>query len=118
MRVASTVSPVLKEMPLPADWVLEGTPVPMGQILLRSPDKKQFTGFWECPAGRFRFDFAYHETIRILGGSAVIEDETGAVHTLTAGDLAHFPLGSKTIWRVETYVKKLFFILTPEPLDL
>jgi uncharacterized cupin superfamily protein len=108
----------LGPMPLPADWVLEGTPAPRGKVILKGPDRRQFAGIWECPAGRFRYEFAYSETVRILEGEATITDETGQSRTFTAGDLAHFPIGLKTTWHVPRYVKKVFFILTAEPVDL
>ncbi len=118
MKFTSGETLSLKDMPIPTEWVLEGNPVAKGHVMVQSDDQKQSGGIWECTAGRFHFIFPWHETIRILEGEVTIEEEGGVTYTLRPGDFAHFPLGLKTTWHVPNYVRKVFFLVTPEPLSL
>lgn len=108
----------LTDMPIPAEWILEGNPVPQAHVTLQSADKHQSCGIWECPAGKFRFEFPWDEMSHILEGEVTIEEEGGKTYTLRAGDFVHFPLGLKTRWHVPNRVRKVFFLVTPEPLNL
>ncbi len=118
MRVADGQSLRLADMPIPPEWILEGNPVARGHVMVQSADQKQSSGIWECSAGKFHFIFPWHETFRILEGEVTIQEEGGNTHALRAGDFAHFPLGLKTTWEVKERVRKVFFLVTPEPLQL
>jgi hypothetical protein len=118
MQVKAAAELQMAPLPLPPECILDGDPVALAHIMVQSPDRRQSSGIWECTAGKFDFTFPWHEMFRVLEGEVTIEDETGARYTLHAGDFAHFPLGLKTTWTIERHVKKVFFLVTPEPLEL
>ncbi|MFN0195662.1 MAG: cupin domain-containing protein [Planctomycetaceae bacterium] len=108
----------IPEMPINADWILEGKPQARGTVLLQSPDQKLSSGFWSCTAGRFNWIFSWDEFVHILEGEVSITQENGPTITLKAGDSAHFPCGAKTEWLVPKYVRKFFTLRTSEPFVL
>ncbi|MDB5336675.1 MAG: hypothetical protein JWN70_2294 [Planctomycetaceae bacterium] len=106
----------LSPMPINSEWIIEGLPMASGTILLQSADKKMSYGAWECTAGRFQWIFSWDEFVHIQEGEVIIHEEGSPTHHLRRGDLAHFPLGLKTVWHVPHYVRKVFTLRTPEPL--
>ena len=60
----------------------------------------------------------FHHLVYLMEGEATITSDAGGATTLRAGDLAHLPIGLKTSWHVPTYVKKMFVLRTPAPLEL
>lgn len=100
-------------MPLPPDWVLAGDPAPVGQVLVTSPDGRQVAGTWECGAGTFRYHHRAAETIRIDAGHVTIRSGDGEAVTLSVGAMAHFPQDSVSVWHVDAYVRKTFFLVKP-----
>lgn len=108
----------LPPMPIEPAWILEGTPTACGTVLTQSKDKLLSSGFWSCTTGKFKWEFVWDEFVTILEGEATIKEEDGTTHTLRAGDVAHFPLGTKTVWEVPTFVRKFFTLRTAEPFEL
>ena len=108
----------LTDYPLSEEQILDGNPTSRIWINAQSGDKKLTQGVWDCSAGRFSWEFTWDEFVMILEGEATITPEIGDPFTLCAGDFCHFPLGLKTVWQVDRYVKKTFTIRTPEPLEL
>lgn len=106
----------LGPMPINPEWIIEGHPVASGTVLMQSDDKKLSYGAWECTAGKFQWIFSWDEFVHIQEGEVTIQEAGGATHTLRRGDLAHFPIGLKTVWHVPHYVRKVFTLRTPEPL--
>ncbi len=105
----------LNEAPINGDWILEGKPVARNALLSRSEDGTAFTLIWDCTAGLFNWFYDIDETVYILEGSVVVEDEAGAARKLAAGDTAFFPAGSRAKWRVDSYVRKVAFCRNPLP---
>ena len=83
----------------------------------RASDKRVKSGFWQCSPCQFRWEYEWDEFIHLLEGRVTISDEHGNSHTLVAGDVAHFPKGLKTTWRVEQLLRKFTVIRTDEPLE-
>ncbi|MEO1994124.1 MAG: cupin domain-containing protein [Planctomycetaceae bacterium] len=108
----------LPEMPIDADWIIEGNPQARGTVLVQSQDQLLSSGLWSCTAGRFRWEFGWDEFVHVLEGEVIVSDCDGHQVTLTAGDTAHFPLGLSSEWYVPEFVKKAFTIRTPEPFVL
>jgi uncharacterized protein len=108
----------LADMPLPAEWILEGNPTAKGHVTIQSADKKQSCGIWECTAGKFKWISPWWETVMILEGEATIQEAGGSTYTLRPGDFGHLPLGVETTWTVKDHVRKIFFVVTQEPLNL
>lgn len=105
------------DMPIEPSWIREGNPVACGVIVAQSPDKRVSSGFWSCSPGEFNWQFTWDEFVHVLDGKVTIT-QNGRTHTLAAGDVAHFPLGAQTVWRVVRPVRKFFVIRTPEPFQL
>lgn len=105
-------------MPINPDWITGGKPTARGTILVQSSDKLLSSGLWQCSPGQFEWHFAWDEFARLTEGEVTIREENGGTYTLGPGDVVHFPLGLKTYWDVKATVKKVFFIRTPEPLNL
>lgn len=108
----------LQDSPLTADQILEGHPQTRIWFHAQSSDRRLTQGVWDCSAGRFSWDFTWDEFVMVLEGEVTITPENGEPFTLRAGDFCHFPLGLKTVWQVDKYIRKTFTIRTPEPLEL
>lgn len=105
----------LVAMPIREDWILAGAPLARGKVTLQSADRRQCAGVWECTAGEFHWNFEYDETVRILDGEVRIQHSDGVQVVLRTGDMAHFPRGARTRWKVEKMVRKVFFLFSERP---
>ena len=108
----------LSKAVIPRDWVIEGDPKTQNVILSRSADGGAWTLIWECTAGKFNWIYDIDETIYVLEGGAVIEDETGAAHKVTVGSTVYFPAGTRAVWHVEGMIRKVAFFRNPVPAPL
>ncbi|MFQ8889753.1 MAG: cupin domain-containing protein [Bilophila wadsworthia] len=67
------------------------------------------TRAWDCRAGAFELPcHASTELCVITEGSAEIEDAQGRKTLVKPGDAFIIPQGSRTVWRIEEYVKKYY----------
>jgi uncharacterized protein len=104
-----SVSPMnidLQPEPIPAQWILSGTPEARGSKLTRSDDRTSSVVVWECTPGAFKWNYSQDETALILSGEAFITTEDGAERQLRPGDLVFFPAGSSCTWRITACVRK------------
>ena len=108
----------LQPSPIRPEWILEGAPVARNAVLSRSADGGACTLIWDCTAGLFNWFYEIDETVYVLEGAVVVRDETGAEHRLGTGDTAFFPAGSRAVWRVDSYVRKVAFCRNPIPLPI
>jgi uncharacterized protein len=70
---------------------------------------KMHAGVWDCRAGAFELPcHASTELCVITEGSAEIEDAQGRKTLVKPGDAFIIPQGSRTVWRIEEYVKKYY----------
>ena len=99
--------------PIDPALIEEGAPVARGVTLSRSADGRLSSGLWECSAGAFAWTFWLDEIFLVLDGEARIREETGAVHDLRQGDVAHFPLGLEVRWEIPRHFRKLFVVRSP-----
>ena len=102
--------------PIPAAQVLGGDPRARSCGLHASRTGGVSMNLWDCTAGRFRWHFAGDELIQVLEGEVHVTDSVGTVHTLRAGDTAHFASGSSTTWEIPDYLKKLAVHRSPATL--
>ena len=93
--------------PIPAHWIIEGTPQARSKRLVQSADGTSMIMAWSCTAGRFNWHYAVDETLHIISGEVFVTDENGAVRRLGPGDMAFFPARSRSTWHVPHYVRKL-----------
>ena len=115
---AQTHAGDLPDMPLDPETIVSGNPVARGTVLTQSKDKKTSSGLWSCEPGEFKWNFVWDEFVYVLEGEVTITEEGGDSYTLRATDVAHFPLGLKTHWKVTKAIRKFFVVRTPEPFEL
>jgi uncharacterized cupin superfamily protein len=92
---------------IPAAWVREGTPKARLKQVARAEDDGMTAMLWDCTAGSFEWYFASDEIVHILHGEVEVTGADGKKLLLQPGDVAFFPAGMKSLWRVPKYVKKL-----------
>lgn len=96
--------------PIEPTWVLSGTPQARSGCHSTNTDHWAATHVWDCSAGRFRWHYAWEETVLILEGEVhVTADAGGGTQVLVAGSLGYFPAGTWWVWEVPQYVRKLAF---------
>ena len=93
--------------PIPAPWILAGTPEARSRQLARSQDGASSVMAWSCTAGRFNWHYTIDETVHIISGEVFVTNEKGDECRLGPGDMAFFPAGSHSTWRVPVEVRKL-----------
>ncbi len=96
--------------PLPAREVVEGSREAKTFIAAEAADQACRSGLWSCPVGTYRFFFPYEEHTYIIEGKVEVTDDLNGriLHLLGPGDMAFFPVGSKTVWKVVEPLKKYF----------
>jgi uncharacterized cupin superfamily protein len=97
----------LAPAPIPADWILTGSPEARSRELARSQDGASTVMAWSCTAGRFNWSYTVDETVHIISGEVFVTNEKGEECRLGPGDMAFFPAGSRSTWRVPVEVRKL-----------
>src|SRR5579872_1090867 len=104
--------------PIEPSWVIEGKPRARSCLLSRSSDGTDWTVVWECTEGKFNWYYRLDETILILEGSIILENDTLPPTRYGVGDVILFRKGAHARWHVEKYVKKLAYghIVAPAPI--
>lgn len=115
MDAAVPADVVLKPAPINKDWVLEGNPKTEAAEVAHSADGFMQVYVWRTTASRFNWFYNFDESITILDGDVFITDESGHERHLEAGDVAFFPFGAKTTWRVPDHLRKIAVIKRPVP---
>lgn len=105
----------LAPAPINAAWIIEGAPKARARTLTVTADRNFSSTIWDCTAGTFRWHFRSDEFVHILDGEVVVRDPAGAERTLGVGDVALFPRGVTSVWRVPRYVRKLALHRSDQP---
>lgn len=113
--IAATGEAELVPVPIPADWIIEGTPQVRSRRLTNTPDGAAAAYVWACSAGRFHWHYDVDEFLHIMSGEVFVTDEKGDVRRLGPGDMAFFPAGGHSIWHVPHEIKKLAICKQPMP---
>jgi hypothetical protein len=103
----------LRPDPIPAEWILEGSPTARRKLLVGSSDDMASTHMWDCTAGRFNWYYGSDEVIYVLEGSVIVEDAAGVRRRLDPGDIFLFPAGTCFRWTVPGYIRKIAFLHAP-----
>jgi uncharacterized cupin superfamily protein len=107
---------VLADAPINPDWIVSGAPRARAGLHSPSIDGRASTHIWDCTTGSFWWTFGDDETVVILEGQVRVTTEQGESRTLCHGDIAYFAGGTRALWEVETYVRKIAFcrqLVTP-----
>jgi uncharacterized protein len=108
----------LTPRPIEPSWIIEGNPVAQWSVLSVSADGLASTMVWQCTEGRFNWYYDFDETILILEGSIVLENDTMNPTRYGPGDVIFFKDGAHARWHVEGHVRKLAFCRTTQPMLL
>ena len=108
----------LTPRPIEPSWIIEGNPVAQWCVLSKSADGLASTMVWECTEGKFNWYYDFDETILILEGSIVLENDTMKPTRYSAGDIIFFKDGAHARWHGEGRVRKLAFCRTTQPMLL
>jgi uncharacterized protein len=108
----------LTPRPIEPSWIIEGNPVAQWCVLSKSADGLASTMVWECTEGKFNWYYDFDETILIIEGSIVLENDTMKPTRYVAGDVVFFKDGAHARWHVEGHVRKLAFCRTTQPMLL
>jgi uncharacterized cupin superfamily protein len=108
----------LTPRPIEPSWIIEGKPQATGRELSRSADGLATTIVWHCTEGKFNWYYDFDETILILEGSIVLENDAMRPTRYGPGDVVFFRDGAHARWHVEGHVKKLAFCRKTQPLLL
>lgn len=99
----------LVDAPINPDWIVDGSPHARAGLHSPSVDGNASTHIWECTAGTFWWTFHDEETVFILEGQVRVTTPNGETRTLQPGDIAYFAEGTKALWDIDDYVKKIAF---------
>jgi hypothetical protein len=97
----------LSPAPIPAHWIIEGTPQARSKRLGTSADGTASIMAWSCTPGRFTWHYTVDEILHIVSGEIFVTDEKGQSRRLGPGDMVFFPAGSVSDWHVTKEVRKL-----------
>ena len=105
----------LTAAPIRPDWIIAGAPVTQAAEVAHTDDETTRVFVWQTSAARFHWNYEFDEVIQILDGEVFIADATHAERRLGPGDVAFFPNGARTVWRVPDHVRKLATIRRGPP---
>jgi uncharacterized cupin superfamily protein len=108
----------LTPRPIEPSWIIEGNPVAQWHVLSQSADGLATTMVWECSEGKFNWYYDFDETVLILEGSIVLENDTMGPTRYVQGDVIFFRNGAHAKWHVEGRVRKLAFCRKTQPVWL
>jgi uncharacterized protein len=115
IETANTASH-LASWPIEHSWIIEGNPIAEGSVLSKSADGLAWTVVWQCSEGKFDWYYDIDETILILKGSIVIENDDLPPTRYGPGDVIFFKNGAHARWHVESQIRKLAFCRKTQPL--
>ncbi|WP_024517774.1 cupin domain-containing protein [Bradyrhizobium sp. Tv2a-2] len=108
----------LTPRPIAPSWIIEGKPAASACTLSQSADGTATTIVWYCTEGKFNWYYDFDETILILEGSIVLENENLGPTRYGPGAVIFFKDGAHAKWHVEGHVKKLAFCRKTQPVWL
>lgn len=103
----------LAPSPIPAEWILGGTPKAWEKGVAKSHDRISQTFVWECTAGHFKWYYRKDESVVVLSGEAFLIRPNGEEVRFGAGDVGYFPAGTTCTWRVPGQFRKVAVLREP-----
>ena len=101
--------------PINADWIIDGRPITTAAEIAHTDDGSTKVYVWQTTASTFHWNYGSDEIVQIVDGEAFVADQGGPEHRLGPGDVAFFPVGATTTWRVPDHVKKIATLKRPMP---
>ena len=116
--LATAAAVNLEPEPIPADWVLSGSPQTRSKKVVTSADFTSYVMVWDCTPGRFTWHYNKDETLVVVSGEVFITKDDGQERRLGPGDFAFFPGGSSAVWRVTAHLRKVAVLRETMPRPL
>ncbi|MEH0070548.1 cupin domain-containing protein [Pannonibacter sp. Pt2-lr] len=114
-RYAALNAAAMRSAPIRPEWIIEGMPQARLASLSTGTNGWSSTDHWECTAGKFHWHFFWDETVLFLEGEVHITDEAGNTYEGRPGVSMLFPAGTRAVWHVPVYVRKIAFNRRPMP---
>ena len=105
----------LAPAPIQGGWIIEGEPKTMAAEIAHTDDGSTKVYVWQTSAATFHWNYESDEIVQITDGDVFIADGNGPARHLGPGDVAFFPAGAKTIWRVPDHLRKIATLKRPLP---
>ena len=128
IQLRPTANVALAATPIARDWLLDaGEPRTEAATLAADDHGTLAVYLWQTTRARYRWEHASDEVVTILDGECFVADEgseTGqpggqaAERRLATGDVAFFPAGSRSVWRVPRHIRKVSTLVRPLPRPL
>lgn len=108
----------LAPAPIRPEWILEGNPEARCEWLSGGTRGGADMAHWSCTAGRFRWEFAWDESVLFLEGEVFVTNDRGNACHGKPGVSMFFPAGTTAVWDVPRYIRKIAFNRRPTPYPL
>ena len=118
-RICSTVDVALTAAPIEPRWLLQAEqPRTEAATLARDEHETLAVYLWQTTSARYRWEHGSDEVVTVLDGECFITADDapgGAERRLGIGDVAFFPAGSRSVWRVPEHLRKISTLVRPWP---
>ena len=118
----NTAGIALVPTPIDPAWLMDDDmAITQAAEIARTDDGTTAVYLWETTRAHYRWEHASDETITVLEGEVFIRDENARVlpeRRLGPGDVAFFPAGARTVWRVPDRLRKVSTLTRPLPSPL
>jgi uncharacterized cupin superfamily protein len=95
----------LTPSPIDPSWIIKGNPFAQSTLLTKSADGLAWTMVWQCSEGSFNWYYDLDETIMVLEGAFILENDTLSPTRYGPGDVIFFKDGAHAKWHVEGHVQ-------------
>jgi uncharacterized cupin superfamily protein len=112
LRLSHTLGDAPHE-PVPADRLVDGTPLQAVANAYSDAGNRFHCGLWEGGVGRWRVRYTEHEFCHLLSGRLRLCGDDGEETLLAAGDSFVVPAGFSGTWEVLETARKLYAIYEP-----
>ena len=115
MGVTDPSKVLMRPAPITPDWVIEGDPTTLAAEIAHTDDGSTKTYVWSTTKSRFHWFYESDEIVTVLDGEVFVDDGINGERRLGPGDVAFFPTGAKTTWRVPDHLRKVATLKRPLP---
>ena len=105
----------LEPTPIRPEWIIEGSPRTLAAEIAHTDDGTTRVYVWQTTASRFHWNYEFDEVVQVLDGEVFVSDQTHPERRLGPGDIAFFPFGAQTVWRVPDHLRKIATIRRAPP---
>ena len=115
MAAIDPATATLAPAPIPLSWVVEGHPKTEAAEIAHTDDGSTKVYVWQTSAARFNWFYESDEIVSVIDGEVFIDDHVHGTRRLGPGDVAFFPAGASTTWRVPDHLRKIATLKRPAP---